>query len=185
MMRKASPSQFGDDPESSGMNYRPAVVLIGETHPMRHISATSMLLVFVLGMLAPACVAGWNGSYQLLASHCEEVPQPGAGMHCTRRGPKVVGQTRTTPFSRESRVTGHALIATEPLEAGPPCGDAFAVRPGQCGLRSFVQLHFASFRAAEISVPLLAAGNIASPSRVVIVVSSVGFPETDRGPPSC
>jgi hypothetical protein len=167
-LRSRDSSGFATVVKVSGMNLLSCLVLVSmvlesETHSMRHISATAMLLVFILGALAPACVAGWNGSYQLLASHCEEVPQPSAGMHCAHR--TSYGPTRAE------------------VKADEPCGHAFTARPGQCGLRSFIQLHFASFHAAEISVPVLTASKVASPSRVVIMVSSVGPPETDRGPP--
>jgi hypothetical protein len=52
-------------------------------------------------------------------------------------------------------------------------------------MRSFVQLQFLTRPASEISVPLRReAGNIAAPDDGVIIVSSIGSPETDRGPPN-
>jgi hypothetical protein len=51
-------------------------------------------------------------------------------------------------------------------------------------MRSFVQLQFLTRQVSEISIQLRqAAGNIAAPSDAVIIVSSIGSPETDRGPP--
>jgi hypothetical protein len=51
-------------------------------------------------------------------------------------------------------------------------------------MRSFVQIQFVAFRAFQISTPLLRSpGNLPAPSDSVIIVSSIGSPETDRGPP--
>jgi len=52
-------------------------------------------------------------------------------------------------------------------------------------MRSFVPFQFLPFHAFEISTPLQrAAGNIPAPFDFVILVSSIGSPETDRGPPA-
>jgi len=151
---------------------------------MRHISATAVLLVFVLGLLAPACVAGWNGSsYELSAKNCQEVPQLSAGMRCVRH--RLTAERNRRIASHESRAASRGTRGSEVVHTDEACADAFKARPGQCGLRSFIQLHFVSIQTAEISIPLLVASKVPSPSRVVIVVSSVGPPETDRGPPRC
>jgi len=143
---------------------------------MQHTSATAMLLVFILGMMAPACVAGWNGGgYELSVIRCQEMPRLSAGIRSTRH---AAHSSKTRMNAAPSQ-----LAPEKAIEAGEPCGDELSARPEQCALRSFIQLHFASFAATEISVPVLAATKVASPSRTVIVVSSVGPPETDRGPP--
>jgi hypothetical protein len=55
---------------------------------------------------------------------------------------------------------------------------------GHCSLRSLAQFHFAEFRRFEISRPLQRVGGKPSPgSNSRIVLSSIGSPETDRGPP--
>ena len=54
----------------------------------------------------------------------------------------------------------------------------------KCGLRTFVQLQFVRFPATNLSRPLLdRAGEVSFLAPVVIVLSSIGSPETDRGPP--
>ena len=54
----------------------------------------------------------------------------------------------------------------------------------KCGLRMFVQLQFARFSATSLSRPLLnRTGEISMLAPAVIVFSSIGSPETDRGPP--
>ena len=54
----------------------------------------------------------------------------------------------------------------------------------KCGLRNFVQLQFVRFSATNLSRPLLnRTGEISFLAPAVIVFSSIGSPETDRGPP--
>jgi len=51
-------------------------------------------------------------------------------------------------------------------------------------MRSFIQLQFVTLHTFEISAPLQPdAGSISAPFDSRIVVSSIGSPETDRGPP--
>jgi hypothetical protein len=70
------------------------------------------------------------------------------------------------------------------IASGAECGHALKSLPGKCGMRSFIHFQFAAFHAFQISAPLQrAAGNISRPPDAVIIVSSVGSPETDRGPP--
>jgi len=151
---------------------------------MRHISATAMLLVLGLSVMPPACAPVWSGcGYRLSASSCQEVPQPSAGMRCARHRERA--ERNTTIPSHESRVARGGPTGPEVVTGGNPCADSFKVQPGQCRLRSFVHLHLASVQASEISIPIFAAAKVSSPSRVKILVSSVGPPETDRGPPRC
>lgn len=66
----------------------------------------------------------------------------------------------------------------------PACGPLIKSLPGKCGLRSFLQFHFAAFFTFEISTPFrCASSTISVPSDSVIIASSIGTPETDRGPP--
>ena len=54
----------------------------------------------------------------------------------------------------------------------------------KCGLRNFVQLQFVRFPATNLSRPLLnRTGEVLLLAPAVIVLSSIGSPETDRGPP--
>lgn len=143
---------------------------------MRRVPATAMLLVLVLSVLAPACVAGWNGS-------CEDVPQISTRVRCARVLLKAERGATTALSGRESRVASHGNAVMNRVQADEQCGDELNVPTERCGLRSFVQLQFARLQAAQISIPLLPAAKVHVPSRVMIAVSSVGPPETDRGPP--
>jgi hypothetical protein len=54
----------------------------------------------------------------------------------------------------------------------------------QCNVRGLEQLQYAAFSPSEFSAGLLVGGsNIPAPSCFRWPVSSIGFPETDRGPP--
>jgi hypothetical protein len=47
-----------------------------------------------------------------------------------------------------------------------------------------VQFQFVAFHGFEISTPLRrVTGNISAPFDSTIIISSIGSPETDRGPP--
>jgi hypothetical protein len=51
-------------------------------------------------------------------------------------------------------------------------------------MRSFIPFQFATLPVFEISSPLKhTGGNVSAPLKAVIVISSMGSPETDRGPP--
>jgi hypothetical protein len=51
-------------------------------------------------------------------------------------------------------------------------------------MRSFVPFQFVSLNAGQTSVPFqYTAGHISLPLDSVIIISSIGSPETDRGPP--
>jgi len=120
---------------------------------MRRTSITSMLLILVLSASASACVAG--------------------------------GESRPTP-SCTHPIARQACAQNKPgiLTALSPACDVLRSQPGRCGMRSFLQLQFVAFHAFEISAPLhRAAGSISVPWDAVIIISSIGSPETDRGPP--
>jgi hypothetical protein len=68
--------------------------------------------------------------------------------------------------------------------APPACSHVRKSQPNRCGLRSFVQLQFMEVRSAvDVFVPPLRLAEYISPARFVIIISSIGPPETDRGPP--
>ena len=50
-------------------------------------------------------------------------------------------------------------------------------------MSSFVQFQFLVFHASEISLPVRTASRISTPFDSLIIVSSIGSPEADRGPP--
>jgi hypothetical protein len=50
-------------------------------------------------------------------------------------------------------------------------------------MRSFVQSQFVAFHAFEISAPVRTASSISMPFDSLIIVSSIGSPDADRGPP--
>ena len=64
------------------------------------------------------------------------------------------------------------------------CGRVLKQSRGRCSLRSLAQFQFAELRHFEIFSPLQRATGKASPAlNSRIIVSSIGSPETDRGPP--
>jgi hypothetical protein len=50
-------------------------------------------------------------------------------------------------------------------------------------MRSFIPLQFVALHAIQTSAPLLRVGNVSPAFDSVMIVSSIGLPETDRGPP--
>jgi len=116
-------------------------------------TSTSVLLILVLATSASACVAGW-GQQEASSSHSSD----------------------------RQACTGRKQVVSSPVRAG--CGHVLKSLPGRCGMRSFIQFQFVAFHAFQISAPFRrATGNISRPPDAVIIVSSIGSPETDRGPP--
>lgn len=121
---------------------------------MRRPFITSALLILVLVPSASACVAGCG--IQAEAS-CSDTARRHA---CRRKEPGIA-------------ITKHSR-----------CSPVVKSLPSTCGMRSFVPFQFVSLHAADTSVPLqYAAGHISLPMDSVIIISSIGSPETDRGPP--
>lgn len=121
---------------------------------MRRASATSVLLILAFATSASACVTGWRSQPK---ASCQ---RPSTGKTCSRKQPG-------TKVAR-----------------GSACGHVLKSPSGQCSLRSFAQLQAAELHRFEIPTPLRqAAGQVTLPFNSVIVVSSIGSPETDRGPP--
>jgi hypothetical protein len=68
--------------------------------------------------------------------------------------------------------------------AAAACGDLLRSSSRHCSLRHLAQFQFVNVGRFDVPSPLLPAPGIVSPgSNAVIIVSSIGSPETDRGPP--
>jgi hypothetical protein len=64
------------------------------------------------------------------------------------------------------------------------CGTVLKSSPAHCSVRGLMQFHFIAFQESDKTASLRALpGRVALPSRSALRVSSVGSPETDRGPP--
>jgi hypothetical protein len=64
------------------------------------------------------------------------------------------------------------------------CGSRLKSSAAECNLRGLVQFYFPAFNEVESSAQLNSiSGKISVPFGSRIIVSSVGSPETDRGPP--
>jgi hypothetical protein len=121
---------------------------------MRPASATSVLLILTLATSASACVTGWG--FQP-ATSCQ---RPTTRKPCSHK----------EPGTKAAR--------------GPACGRVLKSLTGQCSLRSLAKFQFAGLHRFELSTPLRrAAGKITPPFNSATTVSSIGSPETDRGPP--
>jgi hypothetical protein len=117
-------------------------------------SITSALLILVVVTSASACVA-----------ECGSRPAPS----CSRTN------------ARRACTRKQAYTATT---KNPACGDTVKSQPGRCGMRGFIPFQSVTLPAFEISSPLNHTdGKVSAPLNAVIVVSSIGSPETDRGPP--
>lgn len=70
------------------------------------------------------------------------------------------------------------------MAMGLRCVLLLKAQPDKCGMRGFFQSQFVALRTAGICTPVRrAAGNNSAPFDSTTIVSSVGSPETDRGPP--
>jgi len=70
------------------------------------------------------------------------------------------------------------------LHARNRCNPAMKSVPAHCDIRGLVQFHVVSFAKFEVSSPLrVVSGRVLLPSRLDVRISSIGSPETDRGPP--
>jgi hypothetical protein len=120
---------------------------------VRRTSITAVLLILVLVTSVSACVAGWGSQ---IAPSCARTNSRRAG---TRKVPR-------TPTIR-----------------GRACGDVLKSLPARCGMRSFIQFQIVPLAVFEIAAPIKRTASNPVPFDSVIVVSSIGPPETDRGPP--
>lgn len=124
-------------------------------NPVRRTSITSALLVMALATSSSGCVDGWG---RHVALSC---PRPRVRQDCARKKP--------------------ASAAAMGLQ----CGHLLRSLPGNCGVRGFVQAQVAALHAFEASTPLRrTASCISAPfGSGIIIISAIGSPETDRGPP--
>lgn len=121
---------------------------------LRRASFTSVLMILVLVTSASACVAGWGGQP---ASPCS---RPSTRQICAR-----------TKIGKSSSLRA-------------PCVHILKAPPGQCGLRGFGQFQFLAFHTFEIRTPFQPTSHkVSVPLDSAFVVTSIGSPETDRGPP--
>ena len=120
---------------------------------MRRNALISGFLVIVLASAAFGCVSDWGGE-----------PSSSCNNSSIRK--------------RCARKPGTALAKRS------GCSDSVKSLPGLCNLRGFAQFQFTEFRKFEIAGPLREVeGRISRPRNAAILVSSIGSPETDRGPP--
>jgi len=148
-------SSFGSNPESPRITLLTFLPLPRLKNGFVHrTSITSALLILVVVTSAAACVAG-----------CGSQPAPScSGTNARRACTRKQAHTATTK--------------------NPACGDTVKSQPARCGMRSFIPFQFATLPAFEMSSPLKhTGGNVSAPWNAVIVISSIGSPETDRGPP--
>ncbi len=121
---------------------------------MRRGSIISGLMILVLATSAFGCAGGWAGK---------------VGTFCSRHN------TLGICAGRKPGTTA---------AGGAACGHTLKSSQGQCSLRSLAQLQLVKARRFELSSPLRQArGKASPPFNSAVVVSSIGSPETDRGPP--
>jgi hypothetical protein len=124
-------------------------------HLMRRHCVTSVLLMVVLAVSTSACAMDRCSGR---ASFCAA---PRVGRDCARSKIDTAANTRKA------------------------CQPVVQSMPASCSLRSLGQFQFLAFDRCEICAPLRSVGGmtLARPDSRIIV-SSIGSPETDRGPPS-
>ncbi|HKD81311.1 MAG TPA: hypothetical protein VKH81_16570 [Candidatus Angelobacter sp.] len=120
-------------------------------------AVTAGLLLTVFTALASACVAGFGSGTAVL---CKE------GLH------------RPNECKRHSSVksTGSDLKTAD-------CSTIISAAPPRCGFRTFTQFSTAQPVAVSFSAPQPQSVKAMRIGDAVIIVSSVGPSETDRGPP--
>ncbi len=64
------------------------------------------------------------------------------------------------------------------------CSTVSKASSSHCDVRGLLQFHFIAFHKSDTTASLRALpGRVAIPSRLALRLSSIGSPETDRGPP--
>jgi hypothetical protein len=115
---------------------------------------TSGLLMLVLATSASGCAIGSSSKPEILC------PRSSTRQVCVQKKPGTAAAK------------------------GSACGRTLKSLPGLCSLRSLAQFQFAELHRFENPSPLgHASGKVSPPFNSVIIVSSIGSPETDRGPP--
>lgn len=122
---------------------------------MRRTSITSCLLILVLFTSTLGCVTGLSGKATNLCS-------PASAHHACQKTKPGIG-----------------------AKHGSECGETLGSLSDPCNLHGFLQSQVAVLPNFEIPSPSLhATGEASLPSRSIFIVSSIGSPQTDRGPPS-
>jgi len=117
-------------------------------------SITSCLLILVLFTSTLGCVTGGSGKVTNICS-------TRSARHACHKAKPGIGDAH-----------------------GAACGETLSEVSAPCNLRSFLQVQIAVLPNIEMPSPALrATGEVSLPSRVSFIVSSVGSPQTDRGPP--
>ena len=94
------------------------------------------------------------------------------------------GNPSLAACSRDQRISAHRKPCRT-VAVRSTCGHDLRSLPGRCGMRTFVQFQFVALHTLDIVSTLMRpAGRISIPSDFVILISSIGSPETDRGPPN-
>ncbi len=94
----------------------------------------------------------------------------------------VIAPSRTPASCHRTRLTNPCAPKTLHI-ANPACDPVLKSAPAQCSLRGLLQFHFLLLRTFDIAAPLLHIAKKSSPPPATLKLTSIGSPETDRGPP--
>jgi hypothetical protein len=129
---------------------------------MRRSAILALLLVIVVNTMAAACVSDTRG---LRASRCP------------RKAHTAQVSGNRAPHASSAWVGGSAMRDTG-------CARTLHRAPEQCRMRGFAHTPAAALaRAERLEAQPVATANILPPDTPRVISSSVGPPETDRGPP--
>jgi hypothetical protein len=132
----------------------PGAAASKQVNPVRCASFISGLLILVFATSAFECVTG-----------CDTAPSP----VCVRPTVRGVCVRETTSGT---------------VAAGSRCGEVLKSSPRHCSLHGLAQVQVAEFRRFETASPLqYTGGRISLPFNSATIISSIGSPQTDRGPP--
>jgi hypothetical protein len=96
----------------------------------------------------------------------------------------VIGPSVSPAASCRRAKSGKPCAQKIVQSTNSPCDHVVKSVPAQCSLRGLLQFQLLQFRAFDISVPLLkTAENLSLPPDSTFRFTSIGSPETDRGPP--
>jgi len=121
---------------------------------MRRGFFTSIALIWALALSTTLCVGGW------CTAPCASPPQCGTQATC-----------------RAKKAALHFAWRGE-------CSDGLRAPAAKCALRNLAQAQPAISRATKVSAPQrIATGKVSALFDFGFIVSSIGSPQTDRGPP--
>ncbi|HEX3966767.1 MAG TPA: hypothetical protein VHW70_02265 [Edaphobacter sp.] len=124
---------------------------------MRRVSIISAFLAVMIAISTFGCATGMTAASSSAKNSCSH---PGARAACARK--------RSGASTAQDSACIHTLKSQQ----------------GQCSLRDLAQFQFAELRGFAIASPFSNPHGNASPSSdSTILVSSIGSPQTDRGPP--